>query len=117
AAVKKRGYLIGIDGRKLHIRSEHAALNTLLQSAGALLVKQATVNLYRELTRRGYKWGKDWAMVAHIHDEVELQVRADLVEEVAEVAVWSFQQAGRDFNWRCPLDGEAKVGDNWAETH
>src|SRR5690606_28269302 len=54
AAVKKRGYLIGIDGRKLHVRSEHAALNTLLQSAGALLVKQATVNLYRELSRRGY---------------------------------------------------------------
>ncbi len=117
AAVKKRGYLIGIDGRKLHIRSEHAALNTLLQSAGALLVKQATVNLYRELTRRGYKWGKDWAMVAHIHDEVQLQVREELVEEVSEVAVWAFQQAGRDFNWRCPLDGEARIGNNWSETH
>jgi len=56
-------------------------------------------------------------MIAHIHDEAQLQVRDELVEEVAEVAVWSFQQAGRDFNWRCPLDGEAKVGDNWAETH
>lgn len=115
--VKKRGYLRGIDGRRLHIRSEHSALNTLLQSAGALLVKQATINLYRELSSRGYEFGKDWAMVAHVHDEYQLQVREELVEEVSEVAVWSFQEAGRQFNWRCPLDGEAKVGGNWAETH
>jgi hypothetical protein len=117
AAVKKRGYLRGIDGRRLHIRSEHAALNTLLQSAGALLVKQATVNLYLELSTRGYIFGKDWAMVAHVHDEYQLQVREDLVDEVMEVAVWSFQEAGRQFNWRCPLDGEAKVGNNWSECH
>jgi DNA polymerase I-like protein with 3'-5' exonuclease and polymerase domains len=117
AAVRKRGYLRGIDGRRLHIRSEHAALNTLLQSAGALLVKQATINLYRELSTRGYIFGKDWAMVAHVHDEYQLQVREDLVDEVSEVAVWSFQEAGRQFNWRCPLDGEAKVGTNWSECH
>lgn len=117
AAVEKRGYLRGIDGRHLHIRSPHAALNTLLQSAGALLVKQATINLYQELTRRGYEFGNHWAMVAHVHDEYQLQVRKDLADEVAEVAVWSFQEAGRQFNWRCPLDGEAKVGMNWSECH
>lgn len=117
AVVKKRGYLIGIDGRKLHIRSDHAALNTLLQSAGALLVKQATINLYLELSTRGYIFGKDWAMVAHVHDEFQLQVRKDLAEEVSKVAVWAFEEAGRQFNWRCPLTGEAKIGNNWAETH
>lgn len=117
AAVKKRGYLVGIDGRHLHVRSEHSALNTLLQSAGALLVKQATVNLYLELSRRGYIFGKDWAMVAHVHDEFQLHVREELAEEVSQVAVWSFQEAGRQFNWRCPLDGEAKIGSNWADCH
>lgn len=117
AAVKQKKYLKGIDGRILHIRSEHSALNTLLQSAGALLVKQATINLYEELTRRGYVWGKDWAMVAHVHDEFQLQVRKDLAEEVAQVAVESFRLAGQQFNWRCPLDGEAKIGTNWKECH
>ena len=115
--VEKYNYLIGIDGRKLYIRHEHAALNTLLQSAGALLVKQATINLYEELSARGYEWGKDWAMVAHVHDEYQLQVREELVDEIAEVAVWSFQEAGRQFDWRCPLDGDVQVGDNWAECH
>jgi DNA polymerase I-like protein with 3'-5' exonuclease and polymerase domains len=80
-------------------------------------VKQATVNLYKELTRRGYEFGKDWAMVAHVHDEFQLHAREEIAEEVAEIAVWSIRQAGHDFNWRCPLDGEAKIGRNWAETH
>lgn len=116
-AIDERGYLIGIDGRILHIRSAHSALNTLLQSAGSLLVKQATVNLYDELSRRGFVWGKDWAMVAHVHDEYQIQAIEKHAEEIAEVAVWAFQEAGRQFNWRCQIDGEAQIGRNWAETH
>lgn len=117
AAVERRGSLKGIDGRTLHIRSPHAALNTLLQSAGALLVKQATVFLYEELTARGYVWGKDWAMIAHVHDEFQLQVRKSIADEVAQVAVQAFVRAGDLFNWRCPLDGDFKIGNNWAECH
>jgi len=116
-AVKKKKSLRGIDGRTLHVRSEHSALNVLLQSAGALLVKQATINLYKELTRRGFEWGTDWGMVVHCHDEWGLQVREGLEQEIAEVSVWAFQEAGRQFKWRCPLDGEAKIGMNWSETH
>ncbi|HCL3314591.1 TPA: DNA polymerase [Pseudomonas aeruginosa] len=114
---KTRKYLLGIDGRQLHVRSEHSALNTLLQSAGALLVKQATVNLYLELSRRGYIFGKHWGMVAHVHDEFQLQVLEEIADEVAEVACWAFREAGKQFNWRCPLDGEAKIGMNWYECH
>lgn len=115
--VADRGHLKGIDGRKLHIRSAHAALNTLLQSAGGLLVKQATVFLYEDLSDAGYVWGEDWAMVAHVHDEFQLQVRKEIANEVAEIAVEAFRKAGREFNWRCALDGEANIGSNWAETH
>lgn len=115
--VKEKGHLKGIDGRRLNVRSQHSALNLLLQSAGALLVKQATVNLYNSLTEAGLEFGKDWAMVAHVHDEYQLQVREDLVDTVVEHAVESFREAGRQFDWRCPLDGEAQVGNNWAECH
>jgi DNA polymerase I-like protein with 3'-5' exonuclease and polymerase domains len=115
--VDQKGYLKGIDGRKLHVRSAHSALNTLLQSAGGLLVKQATVNIYDKLTANGYEWGRDWAMVAHVHDEFQLQVRKEIADEVAEMAVEAFRLAGRQFNWRCLVDGEAKIGETWAETH
>jgi len=115
--VEGRGYLIGIDGRLLHIRSQHSALNTLLQSAGALLVKQATVFLYQELTARGYEWGRDWAQVAHIHDEIQLQIKEELADEIGKIAVRCFERAGDNFNFKCPITGEYRVGKTWAETH
>jgi DNA polymerase I-like protein with 3'-5' exonuclease and polymerase domains len=117
AAVKKNGHLRGLDGRVLQVRSEHAALNTLLQSAGAILAKQATVFLYQNLTDKGYKWGEDWAQVAHVHDEVQLIARKEIADDIGSEAVKSFQLAGEHFNFRCPITGEYKVGNHWADTH
>ena len=114
---KNTGYIMGIDNRKLLPGPDHATINTKLQSAGGLLVKWATVLLFKEATKRGFTWGEDWAIVAHVHDEYQLEVRKEIKNEIAKIAVWSFQQAGKDFDWRCPLDGEAKIGNNWAETH
>jgi DNA polymerase-1 len=112
-----KGHLLGLDGRKLSIRSPHSALNVLLQSAGALLAKQATVFLYQNLTIKGYKWGEDYAQVAHVHDEVQLIARKEIAEDVGREAVKSFQLAGEHFNFRCKITGEFKVGNNWADTH
>lgn len=113
----ERGYLIGLDGRKLHIRSAHAALNTLLQSAGALIAKQATVFAYEELSTGGYVFGRDYALVAHIHDEVQVDCREAIAEQVGQTLVQSMRKAGEHFNFRCPIDGEYKIGNNWRETH
>lgn len=114
---KKLGYLIGLDGRRLHVRSLHSALNTLLQSAGALIMKQATVLAVREMQSRGYKVGKDFALMGHIHDEMQFECRKELADELAEVAKSSITQAGEVFGFNCPLAGDAKFGNNWAETH
>lgn len=97
------------------MRSQHSALNTLLQSAGALAVKKATCLLWDYLEEEGLS--HDVQQVAHIHDEFQLLVREGLEDRVGEIAVKSFQDAGKYFNFRCPLDGEYKVGTNWAETH
>ena len=112
-----RGYLIGLDGRQLPIRSPHAALNTLLQSAGALISKKATVILWRDLEARGYRFGIDWALMAHIHDEVQLWARPEIAEEVGKTCVAAFAAAGAHFKFRCPITGEYKIGDNWNDCH
>lgn len=117
ASVKKNGYLKGLDGRELPIRSDHAALNTLLQSAGAVLSKKATVILYENLTAMGYIWGVDYAQVAHVHDEVQLIARKEIADAIGQEAVKSFQKAGEYYNFRCPITGEYKVGNDWADTH
>ena len=118
-AVKARGYLIGLDKRRLPIRSVHSALNTLLQSAGAIAMKLATC-LFWETAEMAMSWrfGDEVAQMAHIHDEFQLAVRDDIPSEtVGNLAVKAIQDAGKAFNFRCPLDGEYKVGTDWAETH
>ena len=116
AVAKKaeRGYLIGIDGRKLFIRSKHSAVNTLLQSAGAVAVKQATILMDQEIKRR---WPKRIHQVAHIHDEIQFEGYEEALREFAPITKQAFQRAGELLGFRCPLDGEYRIGRNWAETH
>jgi len=108
-----RGYLIGLDGRRLQVRSEHSALNTLLQAAGAIVMKKALVILddYAKL------WNLDYKIIGNIHDEVQSEVAEKDAEKFGWLAVECLKAAGLEFNLRCPLDGEYKVGTTWADTH
>ena len=115
--ITERGYLTGIDGRRLQIRSRHSALNQLLQSTGAVSVKKATTILYYDMENRGLKFGKDWGFVAHIHDEYQALVRPEYVDLYKELAIDSFRKSGEYFNLQCPMTGEARAGKNWEETH
>ena len=105
------------NGRHLPIRSKHAALNALLQSAGSILCKRATVILHNNLQKAGFEFGKDYALVAHVHDELQLIARKDIADIVGQEAVKSFAFAGAYYNFRTPITGEYKIGQTWAETH
>ena len=111
AAHKK--FLKGLDGRKLYIRNNHAALNTLLQGAGAIVMKKALCILESRLKLSG----TPHKFVANIHDEWQIEVSECRAKKVGELAVESIKEAGEHFNLRCPMDGEYKVGRNWSETH
>ena len=115
--ITERGYLIGIDGRRLQIRSRHSALNQLLQSTGAIAVKKATTILYHDMVSKGFTFGKEWGFVAHVHDEYQALVRPEYVDLYKELAIDSFRKSGEYFKLKCPLTGEAKSGKNWMETH
>ena len=115
-ATRNKKYLLGLDKRKLIPRSEHSSLNLLIQSAGALLIKQATVILHKKLKEKNYD-DNICAMVAHVHDELQLQCKSSYADEVGQLAVQSIKDAGTHFNFRCPLDAEYKIGNTWADTH
>jgi len=115
--ISQRGYLTGIDGRRLQIRSKHSALNQLLQSTGAISVKKATTILYQDLLQGGLRWGKDFGFVAHVHDEVQSLVKPQHTNLYIKLAIDSFRKSGEYFGLKCPLTGEARVGKNWMETH
>jgi len=113
----RRGFLIGLDGGKLNIRSPHAALNTLLQSAGAIIMKQALVILDQSLAERGFVHGCEYGFCANIHDEWQIDVKPEYAESVAGMAEQAIAQAGEDLGFACPLKGNAAIGKNWCETH
>ena len=116
----KRHYLRGLDGRLLHVRSPHSALNLLLQSAGALICKQWIVLTEQRLVAQGLKhgWDGDYAFMAWIHDEFQCACRTP---EIAQIVIQEAQAAMRDtqgyFGFRMQLDTEGKIGTNWAECH
>jgi DNA polymerase-1 len=115
--VKHGGELIGLDGRILPIRSSHAALNMLLQSAGAVVMKVALIQLFHLLNGLRWQHGREYAFVANIHDEFQAEVVPDKAETFGKLAVESIQHAGKQLKLNVRLDGEFKIGNNWAETH
>tara|TARA_R110000823_G_scaffold273716_1_gene392734 strand:- start:4658 stop:6388 length:1731 start_codon:yes stop_codon:yes gene_type:complete len=108
-----RGYIRGIDGRKLWIRQTRAALNTLLQGGGAVVCKQWSIILYDEIQRRNL----DAHLVNTIHDEQQYEVSKEHAEELMEIADTTMLETGRFFDMRLPLNADAKMGTTWAETH
>lgn len=108
-----KGYVPGLDGRKIWVRSEHSALNSLLQGAGAIVMKQALV-IFDDKIRKN-KWPVKF--VANVHDEFQFECLPTIAEDAGKAARMSIIEAGEHFNLFCPLDGEYKIGNNWRETH
>ena len=110
---ERDGFLPGLDGRHLLVRSEHSALNTLLQGAGAILMKKSLVILNNKL-----KCGIiDAKFCANVHDEWQVEVSEEDAEQVGKMAVEAIEEAGAALGLRCPVTGEYNVGNNWKETH
>ena len=111
--LSEQGTLPGLDGRKLQVRSAHAALNTLLQSAGAIVMKQGLVLLSKKIQEQKLNAN----FVANVHDEWQIECSQDDADAVGKLAVSSIKEAGEVLGLRCPLDGEYKKGTTWAQTH
>ena len=110
---QKSGTLPSLDGRRLQVRSDHSALNTLLQGAGAVVMKQALVLLDKKLKSAKI----DYKFVVNCHDEWQIEVKEGSEDIVGKLGVEAIKNAGEVFNMRCPLDGEYKIGYTWRDTH
>ena len=108
-----KGFVPGLDGRKIWVRSEHAALNSLLQGAGAIVMKKALCIFYDKI--KANKWPVK--LVANVHDEFQFECPPSVAEEAGKAARMSIIEAGEYYKLRCPLDGEYKIGPNWKFTH
>jgi DNA polymerase I-like protein with 3'-5' exonuclease and polymerase domains len=108
-----KGKIKGIDGRLLHIRSAHSALNTLLQGAGAVVCKIWLINIMTRVRTLGL----DAKLVASIHDEYQFEVLNTDVKKFGQITKDAMKDTEKELHMKCPLDSEWKVGKTWAETH
>ena len=108
-----KGFVKGLDGRKIYIRNAYASLNSLLQGGGAIAMKRALIILNNKAKKRNL----DFKFVANIHDEWQVEVHKAHAEYFGKLGTQAIQEAGDYYNLRCPLDAEYKIGDDWSETH
>ncbi len=109
--------LRGVDGRTLWVRSAHSALNLLLQSCGIIHMKRAIADLRPALEAAGYEYDRDWAMVLWVHDEIQIECRPEIAEDIGRIAAGVIEEAARKLGIRTPMTGTYQIGNNWKETH
>lgn len=106
------------DGRRVPIRHAHAALNTLLQGAGAIICKQWMVEFHRLIQERlGLSLGRDYFQLAWVHDELQLMVPEEYAHDIGPLSAKAARDTEQRFKWRCPLDASYDIGQSWAECH
>ena len=115
--VRSTGRLRGLDGRPIFCKAEHASLNYLLQSAGAILSKRWVVVGQDLLDEAGLTYDVDYTRCAYVHDEVQLSVVPQEVDRVKELLENAAPVAGEYYSFRVPIAASADSGDNWAATH
>ena len=115
--IAKREYLIGLDGRPLFCRSDFKGLNVLLQSSGALIMKQVVIELHNKMYDLGYFYGHDWQQHGFIHDEIQVSCPPVMVDTLTSVALEAFTASQQFFDFQCPIHGDAHVGYSWDQTH
>ena len=121
-AAADRGHLVGLDGRKIRPRRAFAALNGLVQCFGAVVMKEAT-----SIATRSFEcMFSEGGLVLHVHDEYQWEVGDESEgthmagcspDDLGASLVEAIELAGEILDIRCPLTGEYKTGDSWAETH
>ena len=108
----RRLYLpdIGSRNRQLQQYAERSAINAPMQGTAADIIKRAmlAVDAWCERERPPVR------LIMQVHDELVLEVRADVVEEAAARLRAAMSAAAA---LAVPLKVEVGVGDNWDEAH
>ena len=115
--VRSSGRLRGLDGRPIFCRAEHASLNYLLQSAGAILSKRWVVVSQELLDTAGLTYGRDYTRCAYVHDEQQLSVVPSEVDRVSALLEEAAPAAGKYYKFKVPIAASAGHGNSWQETH
>lgn len=119
AVAQERGWIKGLDGRKLYVRKPHASLNTALQGAGAIICKLWMILVHRKLKEAGlgHLSPRYVAQVAWVHDELQFEHAPGLGDTIGNISKTAIREAGEILGLRGVLRADYKTGATWAQTH
>jgi DNA polymerase I-like protein with 3'-5' exonuclease and polymerase domains len=109
----ERGFLYGLDHRKILVDKGHKALNYLLQGSAAIIAKKWMVITHDHIKQMDLHCHQ----LAFIHDELQFESEPEHVDDLKSLLVLSAAEAGEYYNMRIPVGAEAKDGATWADTH
>ena len=109
----RKGYMIGLDGRKIWVPSEHLATGAYLQGFESVVMKYAMKLYHEELRSKGVVFQQ----VSYTHDEFGIECPKECATVVGETVAWSIEEAGKVLGSLCPLKGKWSSGSSWAESH
>lgn len=123
----KRGFFVGLDGRRVLIpgldvgERRHLCMSGYLQNGEAVVMKRATLKWHDKLKEY------DACLVNFVHDEwqTECPNNVDIALKIAKMQADSLVEVGKDLKLKCPLAGsywnddhkDWTVGTNWYQTH
>jgi len=107
-----KGYLLGLDKRRVKVRNVFSSLNTLLQSAGAIVCKQWLIEFDKAVQDIEGVQQLLW-----VHDEIQIECPEAKADKVGQLAVNAIAKAGKHLKLRLPLTGEYKISTDWSGTH
>ena len=106
----ERGYVYGLDHRRILVDSRHKSLNYLLQGSAAIIAKRWMVLANEHLPETARQ-------LAFVHDELQFEAESHEVDDLKFLLELTAIQAGEYYNMRCPVAAESKSGTTWADVH
>jgi hypothetical protein len=113
--LKETGRIVLCDGTPILVPSPHMVIPYLLQGDESRLMKKASILVDLEVRKAGI--AEHVRKVADIHDEWQFVVRKEYVKQFIALALPCFPRAGESFGYKILIEGDAKEGKTWAETH
>ena len=109
----ERGFLYGLDNRRISVDSRHKSTNYLLQSSAATIAKRWMVLANEHIKEMDLCCSQ----LAFVHDELQFECTPEHVDDLKSLLILSAAEAGEYYNMRIPVAAEASDGLTWADTH
>jgi len=106
----ERGYVRGLDNRRILVDSRHKSLNYLIQGSSAIIAKKWLVLANERLPKHTHQ-------LAFVHDELQFETKKEQVEDLKFLLELTAAEAGEFYKLRCPVAAESKSGRTWADVH